>query len=100
VEAGSAGGAAVPTKKTADERKALLAQAVTNRVRMGWRVESQTDYQAVTVKGHRPNNVLHLLLTIFTLGLWGFVWLGVLIFGGEKRGVVAIDEYGNTLIQG
>ena len=31
--------------------KELLARAVANEIRQGWRVESQTDYQAVIVKG-------------------------------------------------
>jgi hypothetical protein len=85
--------------KTREERKELLASAVANQVRFGWRIESQTDYQAVIVKGNRPNHVLHLLLTIFTLGLWGIVWIAMVAFGGEKRGVIGIDEYGNTNIQ-
>jgi hypothetical protein len=88
-----------PEKKGAEARKALLAQAVANEVRQGWRVESQTDFQAVMVQGHRPNHLLHLLLTIFTFGLWGFVWIAVVAIGGEKREVIAIDEYGNTNIQ-
>jgi hypothetical protein len=25
--------------------------------------------------GQKPNHVLHLLLTVFTAGLWGVVWL-------------------------
>jgi hypothetical protein len=99
VEAGSTE-TAVPGKKSSKERKALLAQAVANEVRQGWRVESQTDYQAVMVKGHRPNHVLHLILTIVTFGFWSLVWIGLGVFGGEKRGVVAIDEYGHTNIQG
>jgi hypothetical protein len=35
--------------KSVDERKELLARAVANEIRQGWRVESQTDYQAVIV---------------------------------------------------
>jgi hypothetical protein len=64
-------------KKTPEERKALLAQAVANWVHGDWRVESQTDFQAVMVKGHRTNHVLHLILTLVTLGIWamsGFSW--------------------------
>jgi hypothetical protein len=91
--------AETPMTKTAEERKALLAQAVANSVRNGWRVESQSDYQAVLVKGKRPNHILHLILTLVTLGLWAIVWIGVTIAGGEKRQVVSVDEYGNTNFQ-
>ena len=85
--------------KSPDERKELLARAVANEIRQGWRVESQTDYQAVIVKGQRPNHVLHLILTLVTFGFWGLVWIAVVAFGGEKRGVIEIDAYGNTNIQ-
>ena len=57
------------------------------------------DYQAILVKGHRPNHLLHLVLTIVTLGVWGIVWLGVIAFGGEKRMSASVDEWGNTNIQ-
>ncbi|MGH2802397.1 MAG: hypothetical protein ACRDL4_05025 [Thermoleophilaceae bacterium] len=87
------------TKKSSEERKALLARAVSNQVREGWRVESQMDYQAVLVKGSRPNHILHLILTLVTLGVWGIVWIAVALLGGEKRSVIEIDEYGATNIQ-
>lgn len=86
-------------KKSGEERKALLARAIANEVRQGHRVESQTDYQAVLVRGQRPNHILHLILTLITLGLWAIVWIAVVALGGEKREVIEIDEYGNTNIQ-
>lgn len=83
---------------TPEQRKAKLADRVAIMVNTeGYRVESQTDYQAVMVKGKPVNNVLHLILTLVTLGLWLLVWLPLLAFGGEKRKIVSIDEYGNTL---
>jgi hypothetical protein len=43
---------ATPTAvKTPEERKELLARAVSNEVRQGARVESQSDYQAVMITG-------------------------------------------------
>jgi hypothetical protein len=50
-------------------------------------------------KGHRPNHILHLILTLITLGIWLIVWILVVALGGEKRKVVSVDEYGNTLAQ-
>ena len=43
--------------------------------------------------------MLHLVLTIVTLGLWVFVWLGIAAFGGEKRKFASVDEWGNTNLQ-
>lgn len=90
---------AVTETKTADDRKALLATAVANEVRGGWSVQSQTDFQAVLVKGHRPNHLLHLILSVLTLGLWIIVWVAVTLAGGEKHRVVAVDEFGNVNAQ-
>ena len=59
-------------------------------VRRGWRVESRTSTQAVMVKGRRPNHLLHLILTLLTLGLWAVVWILVAAFGGEKRMVITL----------
>ncbi len=77
----------------------MLARAVQGQIAQGARVESQSDYQAVLVKGKPVNNTLHLILTLVTLLLWGIVWIAVSIFGGEKRIVVAVDEFGNTSVQ-
>jgi hypothetical protein len=51
------------------------------------------------VRGHRPNHLLHFLVGIFTLGLWWIVWFFIAIFGGEKRQMVSVDEFGNTFVQ-
>ena len=83
---------AVPDAK----RKELLAEEVVARLRDGWRVEHQTDFGAVFVRGRPVNHVLHLLLSVFTLGLWLLVWLLVSLNGGETRVVVRINEHGFT----
>lgn len=62
-----------------------LDAAVTQYVQWGWRVESRTESQAVVVKGRRPNHLLHLVLSLITLGFWIPVWICVAIFAGEKR---------------
>ena len=61
-----------------------LDAPISQYVKWGWRVESRTDTQAVVVKGRRPNHLLHLILTIVTLGVWVIVWISSLL-GGEKR---------------
>ncbi len=88
-----------PARKSADERKEALSRAIHTQVAQGARVESQGDYQAILVKGHRPNHVLHLILGFVTLGLWWIVWLALVLFGGEKRMSVGVDEWGNTNVQ-
>jgi hypothetical protein len=77
-----------PEPVSEEERKRRLARNIQAQVLRGWRVESQDDYSAVLVKGHRPNHLLHLILTLVTLGLWAIVWILVVAIGGEKRMVV------------
>jgi hypothetical protein len=84
--------------KPIEQRKAALADRVQYFVGSGYRVESQTDFQAILVRGRRPNHLLHLILSVITVGLWAlFVWLPLAIFGGEKRKVITVDEYGRAL---
>ena len=83
--------------KTADERKAILDRALQLDGAQGWRIETRSDFQATIAKGNRLNNTLHLILTIVTAGLWGIVWILLALFGGIKRRMVTIDEYGNIV---
>lgn len=82
--------------KSADERKAALARTITNQVAAGWRVESQSDYQAVLLKGRHVRHVLHLVLTILTVGLWAIVWITMWAIYHERRQIAEVDEYGNV----
>lgn len=86
-------------RKSADERKALLARHVQMSIARGGRVESQSDFNAVIVYGKPVNHVLHAILTIFLLGLWLFVWIPLALMGGQKREMVTVDEYGNVAVQ-
>ncbi|MFD4326080.1 DUF4352 domain-containing protein [Nocardioides sp. NPDC058538] len=73
-----------------------MSQAVAKEVADGgWRIESQTDYYTVLAKGGRTNHVLHLLLTIFTCGLWSLAWLLIAHINRRQSLVLRVDEYGN-----
>lgn len=86
-------------RKTSEERKETLARTIASLLAQGgYRVESQSDYQAVLVRGRPVNHVLHLLISFFTAFLWVFVWLGLIVFGGEKREIVQVDEWGTPTI--
>jgi hypothetical protein len=86
--------------KSASERKELLARSVQSHVAQGWRVESAAgDFGAVLAKGHKPNHLMHLVITLLTLGVWLVGWLIRIGMGGEKRTMIAVDEYGNVLPQ-
>ena len=82
-----------------EERKAALARAVANEVRGGWHVQSQTDYQAILVKGKRTSHGLHIFLSIITLGLWILVWAVMWYLNRDQHRVIDVDPYGNVNIQ-
>lgn len=80
-------------------RQRQLANAVQQEVARGWRVESQGPTNAILRTGKRPNHVLHLLLSIFTLGVWLIVWLFLAVVKHEKAMSINVDPYGNVLRQ-
>jgi hypothetical protein len=72
---------------------------VQSAIATGGRLQSQTSYTAVIVKGQQVNHVLHLILTVLTAGLWAIVWIIVAATGGEKRQMITVDEFGNVNMQ-
>lgn len=64
-------------------------QQLASHLSKGWAIESRTDYTAVLVKGKRVNHILHLLLSLVTVGFWIPVWIFVAVTGGEKRKHIA-----------
>lgn len=91
-----------PVPWSPDRRKSAVASSVAAAVGAGWNVQSQTDYQAVMIRpGTKVNHLLHLILTLITLGLWLVVWfLVAVLHKREKLLVISVDEYGNTTRQG
>lgn len=80
---------------TPDQRRAALAERLQTFTSDGWRVESQTDFNAVLAKGNK-HHILHLILSILTAGLWLIVW-GILAFTSkEHRRVLMVDENGQV----
>ena len=86
-------------RKSQDERRALLAQQVQFLVAQGRRVESQSEFQAVLVRGKPVNHTLHAILVIITCGIWILVWPVIAGTGGESRELVIVDEFGNIQVQ-
>lgn len=84
---------------TPEQMKRNLAQAVQREVAGGWRVESQTDINAILVKGQATNHVLHLIISLLTCGFWLLVWPIIWWINKEKRLILNVDDYGNVLRQ-
>ncbi len=68
-----------------------LDERISTLMLEGYRLESRTDTHAVMVKGRRPDHVLHLILTVLTLGLWSIVWIILAISRHERRRIITLD---------
>lgn len=77
------------------ERKEILRKAVLGYVSSGWKLVFESEFESVLEIGKRPNHVLHLLLSIFTLGFWIFVWIFLSLFSRPRRITISVDAYGN-----
>lgn len=83
-------------KATPEERTRALDNYILTAGQQGWRVASQSATSAQLLKGKPTNHVLHLILSIVTLGAWLIVWALVVIFAGQKQRTVMVDEYGRV----
>lgn len=79
---------------THDERTARLEQAIREQARDGWWIESQSATQASLARGKDTSHVLHLILTILTVGIWLLVWIPVAALGGRRTKVLTVDPRG------
>ena len=82
------------------QREMVLGNYLASAISKGWSVESQAPTSA-TLAGPPPkkvNHILHLLLTLFTGGIWGIVWLILAVTpkGNQERLQVVVDEYGQV----
>jgi hypothetical protein len=83
-----------------DERADRLDAAIAELVEYGGRIESRTSCQAVILSGSEPNHVVHVILTVFTCGLWLPIWLIAASTQTVKRTTVSVDPHGNVSYAG
>lgn len=81
-----------------------LQQAIVGATAQGWRLQSAGPTQAVMINGQTggTNHVLHLLLSLFTCGLWLIVWLCIVLFTTEnpqRSLLITVDAVGNVSYQ-
>lgn len=60
----------------------------------GWAVESGGTTAVIMRKGHDTSHLLHLVLSVLTMGLWVPVWIAVAIMAGTKRRRLWVDPKG------
>lgn len=76
---------------TAPNRDAVLQFGIQQALRDGWRVESTGPGFAVLVIGSNSGDVLHVVLILFTCGLWIPFWLLIRHYTGEQRAILTVE---------
>ena len=76
------------------ERREILNREVTAALQAGGRIESQSDFNAVILTGGRVNHVLHLILSVLTVGFWLIVWAILVLTNRPQRTVISVDADG------
>lgn len=85
-----------PAEWPVEQRRAALEVRVQQLFAYGWVAEQVSDTTATLVRGKPVNHILHLLLTVFTCGLWAVVWLILALGGGQKRIQAHVDPWGRV----
>ncbi|MCO5970295.1 helix-hairpin-helix domain-containing protein [Actinoallomurus soli] len=83
-----------------EQIRAILNSAIMRQASLGWRVQAQSDVQAVMASGGQVNHALHLVITLLLCGLWLPVWIILAITGTEKRLTITVDPHGVLLYNG
>lgn len=81
-----------------DQRRAIFAEQLQQAMARGLRLESQIQFEAVLVEGRPIGHTLHVALTFFTVGIWGFVWAVIVKRGGEKVHQLVVDALASPLV--
>jgi hypothetical protein len=79
---------------TEAERREILNREVTAALQQGGRIESQSDFNAVVLHGKPVNHVLHLILSVLTVGFWLIVWALLVLTNKPQRVVFSVDSDG------
>ena len=65
--------------------KHTINSLVQERVDQGWRVAERRETDVVIERGEKIHHGMHILMTVFTLGLWSVIYGLHLLGGGLKR---------------
>ncbi len=77
------------------KRQRLLEVAVDLEVLAGATVVHRSDRGVTVAQPRRVTHLGHFILTLLTGGLWGFVWLAVVLNRREDRVRYEVDPWGN-----
>lgn len=80
-------------------RSELLDAVASHYTTQGYRIETRTTQEVTLVQGKKVNHILHLLLTVLLVGTWLLVWIFLILFSGQKRVTVRVDNTGRVDIR-
>lgn len=77
-----------------EQRQQMLGMAVNAEVVRGASIREMDQTSAVLLKKDEVNHILHLLLTVFTCGLWAIIWLLAAASARVHMYRLVVDEFG------
>lgn len=78
-----------------DKRDQLLEIAVESEILTGATLVHRSSRGVTLSRPGKVNHSLNLLLTILTAGVWGVVWIAMILARGEVRVRYDVDPWGN-----
>lgn len=82
--------------KAGDTQAEALQNAIASCAMNGWRLTATYGNVATMESGQPVNHILHVLVSIFTLGLWLPIWFLIAVTSdGVKQLVITADADGN-----
>jgi hypothetical protein len=87
----------VPTAtRTLEQRNQILRERIAAARESGAWVDFRAETMAVIVRGKPIDHMKHLMMVGATLGLWIPIWGAYLMFKGERRFKLDVDEIGEV----
>ena len=84
------------TRRDDAEREALLKRYVLSNLSLGkFTIAYQEPFMAILNPVRKVNHILHVILSIVTVGLWLPIWLLVTLGENRKTLTLTVDEFGN-----
>ena len=68
-----------------------LEVRVTRLTAEWWRIETRNEGSVTLTRGRKINHILHLLLSVVTVGVWMLVWGCLIAFSGKRTVRLYVD---------
>lgn len=86
-------------KKEPEERQDILQAEVEKWVRKGWQIQGANTYQVILTRKKKIKLITHIVISVFTVGLWLLVPLWQTINRKQLTKVIRVDIFGQLIFE-